>query len=130
MIDLYALLPGSPRNAGAASISNTGWICGGFLDANNLVQPYILRPTPATQVSMLMDQVDRLDLGRIGRGLNLQLKLALDKLEDGKPHVAEKLLRVFAFEVKLLERLLRLDNIEADSLLAVVTDVLATLKGE
>jgi hypothetical protein len=79
---------------------------------------------------MLMDQVDRLDLGRIGRGLNLQLELALDKLEDSKPHVAEKLLKVFALEVRLLERLRRIDDIETDSLLAVVNDVLATLKGE
>jgi hypothetical protein len=82
---------------------------------------------PATQIGMLMDQVDRLDLGRIGRGLNRQLTVALEKLEDSKPQVAEKLLKVFAFEVKLLERLRRLDAVETDSLLAIVNDVLATL---
>jgi hypothetical protein len=126
-IDLFHLLPAGATQAGSASISNTGWICGNFFPAGTTtLQPYVLRPTPGTQVSMLMDQVDRLDLGRIGRGLNLQLQVALEKIEDGKPHVAEKLLKVFAFEVKLLERLRRLDDVETDSLLAVVSDVLAT----
>lgn len=127
-IDFYHLLPEGAKQAGFASISDTGWICGNFFPAGSTVlQPFVLRPTPATQVSMLMDQVDRLDLGRIGRGLNLQLKLAIDKIEDGKPHVAGKLLKVLALEVRLLERLRRLDDVETDSLLLVVGDVLQTL---
>jgi probable HAF family extracellular repeat protein len=127
-VDLLQFLPAGTTRGTASGISNTGWIGGLYREPGvNVPRAYVLRPTPATQIGMLMDQVDRLDLGRIGKGLNLQLKVALDKLEDGKPHVAEKLLKVFAFEVKLLERLRRLDAVEADSLLAVVSDVLATL---
>jgi len=129
LVDFYPLLPAGVRNASTSCINTAGWICGGFLDSGNLVQPFVLRPTPATQIGMLMDQVDRLDLGRVGKGLKLQLKFALGKIEDGKPLVASKLLAVFSLEVKVLERLRRIDDVEADSLLAVVSDVLATLDG-
>lgn len=128
MVDLLQFLPAGTDRATANGISNTGWISGQYHVAGDTFRRgYVLRPTPATQVAMLMDQVDRLDLGRIGRGLNLQLKAALDGLEDGKPHVAGNLLKVFAFEVRLLERFRRLDDIETGSLLAIVDDALATL---
>jgi probable HAF family extracellular repeat protein len=131
VIDFMPLMPEGTVLATANGISNTGWISGAYrLSGETIGRPYVLRPTPATQIGMLMDQVDRLDLGRIGRGLNLQLKVALDRIEDSKPHVAEKLLKVFAFEVKLLERFRKLDDIETGSLLAVVNDAAAALKGE
>jgi hypothetical protein len=127
-IDLLQFFPDGVERGSADGISNTGWITGLYVvPGTDTAKPYVLRPTPATQVSMLMDQVERLDLGRIGRGLNLQLKVAINKLEDGKPHIAAKLLAVFALEVRLLERFRKLDDIEADSLLAVVKDALATL---
>jgi hypothetical protein len=128
--DLLQFLPGIEQ-ASADGISNTGWISGlYFVPGTDIARPYVLRPTPATQIGMLMDQVDRLDLGRIGRGLNLQLGLALDKVEDGRPHTAAKLLAVFALEIRLLERFRKLDGVEADSLRGVTTDVLASLKGQ
>ncbi len=130
-IDLLQFLPSGVERASADGISNTGWISGlYFVPGADAVRPYLLRPTPATQIGMLMDQVDRLDLGRIGRGMNVLLGIALAKVEDGKPHIAGKLLAVFALEVRLLERLRRIDDIEADSLLAVVKDAAAALKGE
>jgi uncharacterized membrane protein len=128
-IDLLALLPAGALQAGTASISNTGWICGGYVVAG-ILHPYVLRPTPATQIAMLMDQVDRLDLGRIGRGLNLQLKIALGALTDGRTRndrLAAALLAVFAREVRLLGRWRMIDAVQADSLLAVVDDAVATL---
>jgi hypothetical protein len=129
-VDLLQFLPAGTTRGTAAGISNTGWIGGLYREPGvNLPRAYVLRPTPATQVLMLMDQVDRLDLGRIGHALKAQLRVALGKLEDGKPHVAEVLLKVFAFEVRLLERFRRLDDVEADSLLDVVNDALATLNG-
>jgi uncharacterized membrane protein len=131
LVDLHPLLPAGAFNGSASEISDSGWICGIYSDGTTGIStPYVLRPTPATQVLMLLDHVDRLDLGRIGHALDAQLRVALGKLEDGKDRTARLLLAVFAFEVRLLERFKRLDDIEAGSLLAVAKDALATLEGE
>ncbi|MFI5401509.1 MAG: hypothetical protein ACHQ1G_01025 [Planctomycetota bacterium] len=133
-VDFMSLLPADITWASAVSVSNTGWISGLMRKGSLFTSPseaFVLRPTPATQIGMLMDQVDRLDLGGIGRGLNLQLHAALRKLTDGRSRndrAAAALLSIFALEVRLLERWRRIDPVEADSLFAVVNDALATLR--
>jgi len=133
-VDFISLIPADKTYVQLWQISNTGWICGNYQDpSTGRLLPFALRPSPATQIGMLMDQVDRLDLGRIGKGLNLQLKVALKALTDGRTRndrAAAVLLAVFRKEIPLLEHWHMIDDIDADSVLVVVDDALATLRGE
>jgi hypothetical protein len=80
--------------------------------------------------SVVVD-VDRLDLGPVGRGLSIRLRVALARLADDKganDRAAKALLRAFVAEVRLLERFGRLDDVQADAPTVAAADALARLE--
>jgi hypothetical protein len=132
-VDLMPRIPSDASWAAAAGISDTGWITGHYRDGGSgRLTAFVLRPTPATQLAMLRDQLGRVDLGSAATGLEHQLATALAKLTDASPSndaAATALLRAFARKVERLASQGQLDAIDADSLLALANDALATLGG-